>query len=316
MPAARTVTVVMPCYNAERYIGAAIDSVLAQTVPVAEIIVVDDRSTDQSIATAMAFGDIVRVVSLPTNSGGCVVPKHVGVHEARTEFVALLDADDLWVPRKLELQLPLFADPAVGMVYGRAQTFIDGHAPDGLPWPEALPTGEVTREFFERCWAPNSTVVGRREALTTGGGFDTSLDFCEDFDLWLRVALEWKVAAVPDVLMLYRTHAGQLTKNRAKQVRWHFHVERKHAAAVAARTGLSVDELRRLGVARVMGLIAAEYYGQRDFQAANLLGELLLEEHPGLDAASRRFLATIKRRSRLPKFLFTWRDRFDREARP
>jgi len=299
------VTVVIPCFNAGPFLRGAIESVLAQTLQPCEVIVVDDASTDDSVAIASSFGPLVRVVRCPTNSGYCVVPKDIGLDEASHEFVAFLDADDLWLPQKLELQMPRFRDPRVGLVYGRARTFETGSTPHGAAWPDETPVGNVVSEFYFRCYPPNSTVVARRAALVAAGGFDRSLDFCEDFDLWLRAALEWRVDAVPDVVMLYRKHPGQASGRRAVQARAHRLVEERHANALKHATGISEEERRRGILNRLLGQLESEFYNQRDLGLARLYADFIETEFPDMDAATRATVRRLRRRTYLPRALFT-----------
>ena len=301
-------TVVIPCFNAERYLGEALTSICSQTLRPAEIIVVDDASTDRSAEIARTFGPTVRVIQCETNSGYCVTPKDIGLDEARHEFVAFLDADDLWLPHKLELQMPRFRDPEVGLVYGRAQTFETGMAPKGPVWPRELPVGDVTTEFYFRCYAPNSSVVARRAVLLEAGGFDRGLEFCEDFDLWLKTALKWRVDAVPEVVMWYRNHPGQASRRRAVQARAHRLVEERHADALKRATGISEAERRQRILDRLLGQLSSEFYNERDLSVARLYAEFIEEQFPELDASTRRDVRRIYRRTFWPPLLFKIRD--------
>lgn len=121
-----TISVIIPVYNGERYLGDAIASVLAQTVPVHEIIVVDDGSTDGSLSVAERFGASVRCHRQANAGAGAA--RNGGVALAGGEFLAFLDADDLWTPDKLRRQLAAFADdPEQEMVFGHLQQF---HSPE------------------------------------------------------------------------------------------------------------------------------------------------------------------------------------------
>ena len=303
------VTVVIPCFNAEVFLREAIESVLAQTLRPSEVIVVDDASTDSSVDIARSFGPPVRVVECETNSGYCVVPKDLGLRDAGQEFVAFLDADDVWLPQKLELQMPRFRDPQVALVYGRARTFETGRPARGPAWPDQLPVGNVLPEFYFRCYPPNSTVVARRTALMEAGGFDRSLSFCEDFDLWLKMALNWRIDAVQEVVMLYRSHSGQTSRRRAVQARAHRLVEERHAEAFRRATGMSDEERRRRILDRLMGQLESEFYNERDFPAARLYAEFIQQEFDDLDEGTRRKVARLHKRTFWPPLIFKVRDR-------
>ena len=103
----QNISVVIPCFNAAGYLAEALDSVMRQTLKPAEILVVDDASTDRSREVAREFGSAVRLIELRSNSGSAALPKDVGLREAQGEFIAFLDADDVWAASKLELQMPL-----------------------------------------------------------------------------------------------------------------------------------------------------------------------------------------------------------------
>src|SRR5436305_4940478 len=112
----KTVSVIIPAYNYARYIAEAIDGALAQTHAPLEVIVVDDESTDDTPRVLAGYGDRIRTIRQP--NGGAAAARNTGMAAARGEYVAFLDADDVWLPRKLELQLQRFeADPDLGLVH-------------------------------------------------------------------------------------------------------------------------------------------------------------------------------------------------------
>ena len=132
-------SVVMPVYNTEKYLADAIRSVLAQTQRVDEIIVVDDGSTDASAAIANSFGGAVRVHTQP--HGGASLARNVGAQMAQSEWVAFVDADDLWLPEKIELQCKALAEnPDVAMAFGMVEQFISPDVEMNAKIPErAIP---------------------------------------------------------------------------------------------------------------------------------------------------------------------------------
>jgi glycosyltransferase involved in cell wall biosynthesis len=167
------VSVVIPVFNGERYLGEAIESVLGQTRPPDEVVVIDDGSTDASAAVARGF-DEVRCRS-QTNAGQSAALNR-GVSETRGRFLAFLDADDVWVPEKLALQLEAFLeDPGLDMVFGHAEQFVDPDAPEAVVarirpgrtvLPAHLPSALlVRREAFE-------LVGGLRSEWTVGNVVD------------------------------------------------------------------------------------------------------------------------------------------------
>ncbi|MFW6164044.1 MAG: glycosyltransferase family 2 protein [Planctomycetota bacterium] len=204
-----TVSVVIPAFNAERFLGQTLDSVLAQTYGDFEVVVVDDGSTDGTKAMVRRRGEPVRLVE-QANAGPSAA-RNRGVREARGELVAFVDADDLWLPEKLALQVPLF-DPEgrVGLVYCHCDRMdAEGRV---LPTPHpARPQGDVFLDFLVRNHCPTSGAVVRREVFLELGGFPEDMVWAEDWHLWLRIARGYEFAAVEAVLVRHRVHASALT---------------------------------------------------------------------------------------------------------
>jgi glycosyltransferase involved in cell wall biosynthesis len=190
------VSVIIPAYNCARWLGQAIDSVLGQTLRDLELLVIDDGSTDATGEVARAYGDRLRYAR-QENRGPAAARNH-GMRLARGELIAFLDADDLWLPAKLERQAALLdRDPRVGVVYCDG-LFID---PDGRPIENyvrqtPLHRGRVAIELFCDHFLMTPAVVFRRVLLETAGAFDESLRVGEDYDFFLRLA----AAAVTDVV--------------------------------------------------------------------------------------------------------------------
>lgn len=205
-----TVSVIIPLYNGERFIADAIRSVQSQSVEGLECIVVDDGSTDHSAAIAAGFGDSVRVIR--KSNGGVADARNVGIEAAEARFIALLDADDVWRPSKLTCQLPLFeTEEGIGLVYCGLQIVdeelnpIEEHA---APPPEIGLRNSLLME--EPYISIPSTGVFPKEVLTAVGGFDERLSTSADTDLVCRVALRYPIRSVPEPLVLYRVHSGQM----------------------------------------------------------------------------------------------------------
>jgi glycosyltransferase involved in cell wall biosynthesis len=190
------VTVMIGVYNGERYLGEAIDSVLAQTHPVHELIVVDDGSTDGSGAVAESYGPPVRCIH--QERGGMAASRNRAIREASGDFFAFLDADDRFPPEKLERQLAVFEeDPELDVVYGHVTEFLSPdldeaarallRAPNrDLPWP-----------------TPNLMLV-RRDAFFRVGLFSTELKVGIGVDWYARASELGLKSAVPPVVVLER----------------------------------------------------------------------------------------------------------------
>lgn len=212
------VSVVVTNYNYGRYLAGCLDSILNQSYPRFEIVLVDDGSTDDSDQVVARYRDEPRLRTFRQPNGGQARAKNAGIRQARGEFIAFLDADDRWLPEKLEKQVRLFADPQVGVTFTRAR-FIDA---DGHPLPADAPgryltprAGAVTSYLFLDNFVPFSSSMVRRACLERFGGFDESLSMGIDWDLWLRLSTGCRFAFVDEPLLDYRVgHAGQMSKKR------------------------------------------------------------------------------------------------------
>jgi len=207
-----TVSVVIATYNYGRFLKEAIDSVLAQTYRDYEIIVVDDGSTDntrQVIEPYLALGNL-SYFRMEENIGQPRA-KNRGIRKSRGKFIAFLDADDVWLPRKLEKQMPLFErSREVGVVYcdhicfcGHQELPEIGHPPYARGW--------VTRNLMFDNIVPFSSSVVRKECFEQDGMFDESIPLAIDYDLWLRFSLNWAFDYVPEKLVRGRLGHSRLS---------------------------------------------------------------------------------------------------------
>ena len=212
------VSVVMPAYNAGRYIAESVESVLGQTFGDWELVVVDDGSEDDTgaVVEAYAAGDArVRYVRRP--NGGQAAARNTGLAGARAPLVAFLDADDLWLPEKLEAQLAVLERTGVDLVYTDGYFFSEEEAELDERF-DILPGEARGAEMFRTLFASNRigtlSVLVRRGALDAVGLFDEDRAYqnCEDYDLWLRLA-KWGAGfyGMPERLMRYRRHAAATT---------------------------------------------------------------------------------------------------------
>lgn len=201
-----TVTVVIPAYNARAHLARSIESALAQTRPPDEVLVVDDGSTDGSAELAERYGPPVRVVRHDRNRG-LAPARNTGIRNATGTLIALLDADDVWLPEKLERQLAALAasPPDVGVVFCLTRIV----RPDGVWWVDCadVPAPDRDPQGFLRSLLLKNAVSGsgcspliRRELLLEIGGYDEALRTCEDWDLWLRLAGRISFRRVDEVL--------------------------------------------------------------------------------------------------------------------
>lgn len=227
------VSVVIPAFNAAGTICEALDSVAGQTVPPPEVLVIDDCSSDDTFALAEGHSSRPRVFRTPVN-GGPAAARNLGIEKARGEWLAFLDGDDTWLPHRLEAQLELARKhPDVVLWCGKAlrvqadgrdipedsrQASIDERALAG-EIPATGDTQEAVQEWrrvslreFAVCNpVSTSSVLVRKSAVESVGGFDTGFRGPEDYDLWVRIAATGAVALMGRPLCRYRCTSGSLS---------------------------------------------------------------------------------------------------------
>lgn len=205
------VSVLLPVYDGERFLREAVDSVFAQTLEDIEVLAVDDGSTDGTSAILESFRDErLRVVSQPHL--GLVAALSRAAREARGSHLARMDADDVSLPERLERQVAyLDAHPRVGLVVPGV-TLIDegGRRLRTLVLPPD--DASLRRRLLLRNPFTHGAVALRREAFEGAGGYRAGYGSNEDYDLWRRIARDWELAALPEVLYLYREHAAAVTR--------------------------------------------------------------------------------------------------------
>jgi glycosyltransferase involved in cell wall biosynthesis len=213
------VSVIVTTYDYGRFLAGALDSVLSQTFGDLEVIVVDDGSTDGTEAVVAPYLAEPRLRYEWTAHVGASRARNIGIRLAQAPLIAFLDADDRWLPHKLERQLAVFrADPELGVVYGR-RLMIDE---EGYPFEHAQPPhhrGRVLPELFRRNFVCFSSGVVRREVFDDVGVFDEELPLAMDYDLWLRVALRYPFDFVDEPVVLYRTGHANLSRRSLERSR-------------------------------------------------------------------------------------------------
>jgi glycosyltransferase involved in cell wall biosynthesis len=213
------VSVLISSYNFGRYIGTALESVRLQTHQDFEAVVVDDGSTDDSLAVIGRYLDDDRFRLVRQRHVGQARAKNRGIEESRGEFIAFLDADDYWLPHKLERQLRQLRDPGVGVVFSR-RTLIDEEGQPFARPSDPMPSGFVLNEMFRQNFVCFSTAMIRRQVVEHVGWFDERLDLAIDYDFWLRAATHYDFAFVDEPLAAYRI--GHANLSRRQLDRLHF----------------------------------------------------------------------------------------------
>ncbi|MBV8036904.1 glycosyltransferase [Roseateles sp.] len=218
------VSVVIPCFNTERYIAATLRAVLAQAGAALEVIVVDDGSTDGSAALVEREFPQVRLIR--RSNAGVAAARNAGIEAATGDWVAFCDADDIWLPGKLAAQFDtMAAAPGCRMSYTAWHVWVSAEpepeptllqrlaaeADDPGRWRGA--TGWLYPELLLDCVVWTSTVLMQRSLLSEIGSFDTGLRIGEDYDLWLRASRVTRIERVMRPLALYRQHPGSITRS-------------------------------------------------------------------------------------------------------
>lgn len=238
------VSVLMPVRNGAQWLPAAIDSVFAQTLPDFELLVIDDGSTDRTpeIVAGYAARD-ARVRPIRQDALGLVAALNRGIAEARADLIARLDADDIALPERLARQVAeMDTNPRLNLLGSWAE-IIDGEgrvigrlAPP--PEPGRLrDTLARTNPFI------HSSVMLRATAVRSFGGYRAAFEAAEDYDLWLRLSEHGDIAIMPEILVRYREHGGNVTVRKAARQMFS---SRLAIRAAVARTSIGVDPADKL----------------------------------------------------------------------
>jgi len=238
------VSVVIPAHSAGATLAAALASVAAQTATPAEIIVVDDASTDATALIARGHKG-VRLVSLPVRLGAAAA-RNAGLRAASKPWIAFLDADDEWLPEKLEKQIArITQEPRTSLVFCASLEY----APDGRSLGDTFRQGSVAtgsgawKQLLKRNFVATPTVMAPRALLLALGGFDEDLAVGEDQDMWIRLALAGSLAYVDEPLVRIHVRPQSLSAFRpADQSRFLLPMIERHLRELSGR--LSASERR------------------------------------------------------------------------
>ncbi len=210
------ISVVIPTYNAIDYLPEAIGSVLNQSFADFELIIVDDGSTDNTAQWVSQLQDD-RINLIYQVHQGKSVARNAGVKAAKADYIAFLDADDIWEAAKLEQQFNyLQANPNIGVVY----TWTAIADQDGIPTGHLVAStleGDVWEELIKKnILACGSTPMIRASCFETVGLFNRHLPYAQDWDMWLRLAAKYRFGVIPLPCVRYRRHAENSSKNWRK----------------------------------------------------------------------------------------------------
>ena len=230
------VSVIIPTYNRWPMLGEAVESVLAQTAGGYELIVVDDGSTDETRRQLADYGS--RLTVLTQSRRGVSAARNLGARRASGKYLAFLDSDDLWHPRKLQRQLDFMEGNPEVEICQTDEIWIRNGVRVNPRDRHRKPSGDIFRASLELCLVSPSAVMMRRELFERVGGFDESLPVCEDYDLWLRIAKDTEIPLVPELLVTKRGgHADQLSR-----ATWGFDRFRVTSIANLIEAGLDAEK--------------------------------------------------------------------------
>ncbi|RKY32600.1 MAG: glycosyltransferase family 2 protein [Candidatus Omnitrophota bacterium] len=214
-----TVSVVIPTYNRAHLVGRAIESVLNQTFQDFEILVVDDRSVDNTEKVVNDFNDArIRYIKHRINMGGNAT-RNTGIKNSKGEYIAFLDSDDEWLPEKLKKQIDTFQKMSnkVGLVYSWVEMIDEkGKLFRKLNF---VVKGRVLQNILRGNFIPSSTVVVKKECFDEVGLFDESFVSCQDREMWTRIATKYEMEVVPEYLArMYRDKKISISASPKKVV--------------------------------------------------------------------------------------------------
>ncbi len=209
----RLVSVIIPTYNAEKTIKKTVESVLDQTYIYFEVIIINDGSTDKTLEIVEQIQDSrIRVYSYPNQ--GLAISRNRGIEQASGEYIAFLDADDLWTSDKLASQVEALANNPDTYVAYSWTDYIDETDQFFKKGSHISVSGNVYAQLLLIDFLENgSTPLIRRTALDQVGSFDYRLNPAEDWDMWLRLAAQYHFIAIPKVQVLYRVSSGSMSAN-------------------------------------------------------------------------------------------------------
>jgi glycosyltransferase involved in cell wall biosynthesis len=227
------VDVIIPAFNAAKYLPFALESVASQTFDDWGILLIDDGSTDNTAEVVAPFlarlGSKLRYIR--QENRGLPAARNTAIRNSTAEFLALLDADDIWLPCRLaESVAMLEARPQAGVAYGLV-THMDSEGRPGSTFEgnQSHAEGRIASQIYmRRVELPCPTVTFRRRSVDEVGLFDETMRATEDRDLWLRIALRYEVAFIPKVLAYYRVSPNSMSANAQRMLQAQMHFIRKH----------------------------------------------------------------------------------------
>ncbi|OQX17957.1 MAG: hypothetical protein BWK75_07040 [Candidatus Altiarchaeales archaeon A3] len=210
------VSVVIPTYNKVRYLKEAIESVLNQTYLNRDVIVVDDGSTDNTAEIVKSFNDPRIIYSWHENKGAAAA-RNTGIKNAHGKYVAFIDSDDLWLKEKLEKQVDFMEkNPDIGLLGTGSYEITD----EGKIWSKKIfPTDNkiLQKDLIKYNPFIQTSIMAKREVFDKAGLYDKTFQESEDYELWLRIAKYYKIANLPEPLVMKRYYGDCLSPAKDKK---------------------------------------------------------------------------------------------------
>ena len=284
-PSRPLISVVIPAYNSAGTLGRALASVYAQDYQPLDIVVVDDASRDDTAAVVLAHDARgVRLIRHERNQGASAA-RNTGVRAAAGELIAFLDADDEWLPGKLDRQVAgLLAHPAWSLVACHAVQINPDGSDAGPVYSDRRPASgpDAWRVLLAYNFVATPCVIARRRDLLDLGGFDPALPIGEDQDMWIRLALRGEVGYVDETLVRVHTVPGSLSDTgAAASLHYTLPMIRRHLAA--SRHRLSIREERAILGERLARIGRSAYAGHELRVGLACIGQALMLGHKPFD---------------------------------
>lgn len=273
------VSVVIPAYNSSRTIGPTIQSILNQTFSDLEVVVVDDGSKDNTVEIAKKFGE--RIHCFVQENKGAAAARNRGLSEAKGEYVAFLDSDDLWLPNKLEVQLDVLKkNPNIDAV--QCGVYLVNDALQVVGANSCDPSQDSLLDFllFRNLAGIASTLLIRKEKMLALKGFGEDLVILEDWDFACRLARKGYLKSLPDFLVLYRQHPNNRSRNVDIHVQPGFISLRRLFSDPDLELSIRRNELKIWG--RFFSMLAAGYFRNKEWQKGCYWTLRALKISPGM----------------------------------
>jgi glycosyltransferase involved in cell wall biosynthesis len=269
------VSIILPVYNGEKYLSETIDSIIEQTFADWEIVAVNDGSTDNSHSILQQYksnlGSKIKIID--QENSGVSVARNVAIDNSESEYLAFIDADDMWLPEKLEKQIKILDNnPDVALVYSDLLDLIENKTTRRKQiLKRKLQRGYIFEPLFYFNFIALSSVVLRKEMIEKYGNFDSDYKIIQDYDLFLRIAEKNVIDYVDESLLIYRIHENNISGNMEAIERENFKLIEKW---LKKKTYLSTSLKFNLKLTQLHYNTMRYYLWKRKYTAAS--GKLLL----------------------------------------